>query len=86
MPRLMAAKVAPLGEAADPFAMPAAPGAFGGPPPDRGMAEAFAAVREADLQPQGVPMSKPGWLLPLVVGVLALLVGGAVTLVVMMGR
>jgi serine/threonine-protein kinase len=86
MPRLMAAKVVPLGEAADPFAMPAAPGAFGGLPPDRGLAEAFAAVREADLQPQGVPMSKPGWLLPLVVGVLALLVGGAVTLVVMMGR
>jgi serine/threonine protein kinase len=80
MPRLLAAKVVPLGEAADPFA------AGGAPQSDQGMAQAFAAVREADLAPQGVPMGKPGWLLPLVVGVLALLVGGAVTLVVMMGR
>jgi len=85
LPRLLAAKVAPLGEAADPFAP--ANVAFGGAPPsDQGMAQAFAAVREADLAPQGVPMGKPGWLLPLIVGVLALLVGGAVTLVVMMGR
>jgi serine/threonine-protein kinase len=83
MPRLLAAKVAPLAEAADPFAAPA-PGAVA--PPDQGMAQAFAAVREADLVPQGVPSGKPGWLLPLIVGVLALLVGGAVTLVVMMGR
>jgi uncharacterized integral membrane protein len=29
-------------------------------------------------------MNKPGWVLPLIVGVLALVVGGAVTLVVMM--
>ena len=32
----------------------------------------------------GVPAGKPGWLLPVVVGLLALVVGGAVTLVVMM--
>jgi eukaryotic-like serine/threonine-protein kinase len=86
MPRLLAAKVAPLGEAADPFA---AAGPWQGGPamqPEQGMAQAFAAVREADLAPQGVPTGKPGWLLPLIVGVLALLVGGAVTLVVMMGR
>ncbi len=85
MPRLMAAKVAPLGEAADPFAMPPA----GSAQLEQGMAQAFAAVREADLAanlPAGVPAGKPGWLLPLIVGVLALLVGGAVTLVVMMGR
>ncbi len=85
MPRLMAAKVAPLGEAADPFAMPPA----GSAQLEQGMAQAFAAVREADLaanMPAGVPTGKPGWLLPLIVGVLALLVGGAVTLVVMMGR
>jgi len=85
MPRLMAAKVAPLGEAADPFAMPPA----GSAQLEQGMAQAFAAVREADLAanvPAGVPTGKPGWLLPLIVGVLALLVGGAVTLVVMMGR
>ena len=88
MPRLLAAKVAPLAEVADPFAAPA-PGQWQGGaamPPEQGMAQAFAAVREADLAPQGVPTGKPGWLLPLIVGVLALLVGGAVTLVVMMGR
>jgi serine/threonine protein kinase len=83
MPRLLAAKVAPLDVAADPFAMPGAPGAAS---PDQGMAQAFAAVREAELAPQGVPTGKPGWLLPLIVGVVALLLGGAVTLVVMMGR
>jgi serine/threonine protein kinase len=84
MPRVLAAKVVALGEAADPFAMPGASPA--GALAEQGMAEAFAAAREADLAPQGVPAGKPGWLLPLVVGVLALLVGGAVTLVVMMGR
>lgn len=47
------------------------------------MTDAFSAVREADYAPQGVPTGKPGWLLPLIVGLLALVVGGAVTLVVM---
>jgi hypothetical protein len=37
-----------------------------------------------DLAAAGVPAAKPGWLLPVVVGLLALVVGGAVTLVVMM--
>jgi len=83
MPRLLATKVAPLHVAADPFAMPGAPGAAS---PDQGMGQAFAAVREAELAPQGVPAGKPGWLLPLIVGVVALVLGGAVTLVVMMGR
>ena len=83
MPRLLAAKVAALDIAGDPFAMPAAPG---GASPDQGMAQAFAAVREAELAPHGVPAGKPGWLLPLIVGVVALVLGGAVTLVVMMGR
>jgi serine/threonine protein kinase len=86
MPRLLAAKVAPLAEVADPFAAPGQWQGGAAMPPDQGMAQAFAAVREADLAPQGVPTGKPGWLLPLIVGVLALLVGGAVTLVVMMGR
>jgi eukaryotic-like serine/threonine-protein kinase len=86
MPRLLAAKVAPLAVAADPFATPGAWPSGGGPSPGDGMAQAFAATREADLAPHGVPAGKPGWLLPLVVGVLALLVGGAVTLFVMMGR
>ncbi|HLK36880.1 MAG TPA: serine/threonine-protein kinase [Polyangiaceae bacterium] len=95
MPRLMAARVAPLAVAADPFAMPGAGfDAQGG-----GQAPAPYAVNpgyvnpgyggpaDADLVPLGVPgRGQPGWLLPLIVGLLALVVGGAVTLVVMMGR
>jgi serine/threonine-protein kinase len=96
-PRAMAPKVAPVAVAADPFAAP--PG--GGSMPSavapqqapytqpQGMDQAFQAVREADLVPEGVPgmrRGKPGWVLPVVVGLLALLVGGAVTLVVMMGH
>jgi serine/threonine protein kinase len=85
MPGLMAAKVA-VDIAADPFA---SPGRRGPMPLDdsssarQGMDDAFGSIREADLVPQGVPSAKPGWLLPVVVGVLALVVGGAVTLVVM---
>jgi serine/threonine-protein kinase len=58
------------------------------------MDDAFAAVREDAVRDAvrdqwaqaaaGLPGAKPGWLLPLAVGVLALVVGGAVTLVVMM--
>jgi hypothetical protein len=58
------------------------------------MDRAFAAANEAPEHvssdgeiAQGLPsafMNKPGWVLPLIVGVLALVVGGAVTLVVMM--
>jgi eukaryotic-like serine/threonine-protein kinase len=89
MPRLLAmSKVAPLAVASDPFAAPAA--AVGGatqamaPVSARqGMDQAFGAVREADLVPMGVPAGKPSWLLPLIVGVLALVVGGVVTLAVM---
>jgi serine/threonine-protein kinase len=82
MPRLMARKVSPLAVAADPFASPP-----GQTEAQQRMDMAFGAVREDDLVPQGVPSAgKPGWLLPLVVGLLALVVGGAVTLVVMMGR
>jgi serine/threonine protein kinase len=80
LPRLMAAKVAPLGVAADPFAAPGAVQAV------QGMDRSFAVTRESDVAPRGVPTGKPGWLLPLIVGLLALVVGGAVTLVVMMGR
>jgi serine/threonine-protein kinase len=97
-PRAMAPKVAALDVAADPFAAP--PPGMGGPPgmgtqaiPQQyamqmqgrqGMDQAFQATREADMQVAGVPSGKPGWLLPVVVGLLALVVGGAVTLAVMM--
>jgi serine/threonine-protein kinase len=86
LPRVMAAKVAPLGVAGDPFAAPGGQ-ALGQPPgaePRQGMDAAFGAIREADLSTYGVPGAKPGWLLPVVVGFLALVVGGAITLVVMM--
>jgi len=96
-PRAMAPKVAPLDVAADPFAAPPPGGAM---PPmgtqpipqqyamqmqgQQGMDMAFQATREAGLQVAGLPAGKPGWLLPVVVGLLALVVGGAVTLAVMM--
>jgi hypothetical protein len=54
-----------------------------GPDVRQGFAQPFAEVGD-DLEAAGVPSAKPGWLLPVVVGLLALVVGGAVTLVVMM--
>ncbi|HEX3772224.1 MAG TPA: serine/threonine-protein kinase [Polyangiaceae bacterium] len=94
MPRIMAAKVAPLGVAGDPFAAGnvvgdpfAAPGAGAMPVGDLTTApRTLGAPDSSDFRPQGVPGGKPGWMLPVIVGVLALLVGGAVTLFVMMGR
>jgi hypothetical protein len=82
LPGLMASKVAPVSVSGDPFAnAPQASPSIG-----RGMDQAFAAARDADLAAHGVPTGQPQWLLPVIVGVLALVVGGAVTLVVMMGR
>jgi eukaryotic-like serine/threonine-protein kinase len=68
--------------AADPFAATAAaiPDAGSALSPGRGargMDEAFAASRQLDLVPEGVPVAKPQWLVPLLV---------AVTLVVMTGK
>ncbi len=96
-PRVMVPKVAALDVAADPFSAPP-PGGGGRPlitqpipaqqqmqyQARQGMDQAFQATREADLQVAGIPSGKPGWLLPVVVGLLALVVGGAVTLAVMM--
>ena len=55
------------------------------------MDQAFQTTRQAGMDDvaQGVPGaggSRPGWLLPLVIGVAALVVGGGVTLLVMMAR
>ena len=83
----MAPKVEALGVAADPFASrPVATTLPMSQPeaPRQGMDQAFQAAREVDLGAAGIPQAKPGWLLPVVVGILALVVGGAVTLVVMM--
>jgi serine/threonine protein kinase len=83
-----AAKIAALGVAADPFAVPPLPTTtlpLGGPAAENGgMDEAFQAVRDDDALPAGVPLGKRGWLLPVIVGVMALVVGGTVTLVLMM--
>jgi len=82
----------PIAVVADPFAAPAPPIAAVPAPYEaryeaiRGMDEAFGATREADLVPEGVPSAKPQWLLPVIVGLLALVLGGAITLVVMMAR
>jgi serine/threonine-protein kinase len=87
LPGLMAAKVVPVSVSSDPFASPAG-GAIGIERPSlgRGMDQAFAATREAELQVHGLPGSKPLWLLPVIVGLLALVLGGAVTLIVMMSK
>jgi serine/threonine-protein kinase len=79
-PRVMAPKVSSLGVSADPFA---AGGAAPGQSASQGMDSAFQAIREAELAPSGVPAKKPAWLLPVIVGVLALAIGGAVTLAFM---
>ncbi len=87
-PRVMAVKQAPAAYAANPFAAPAAD-PFAAPPGARTAAAPLnygAGPDSSGLVAHGVPAGKPGWLLPLVVGVLALVVGGAVTLFVMMGR
>jgi serine/threonine protein kinase len=92
LPRAMAPRVAAL-EAVDPFAAP--PPAFGptlrseaGPnDPRQGMDQAFGAIREQEMGVAGLPgVGRPPWLLPVIVGLLALVVGGAVTLVVMMAH
>jgi hypothetical protein len=78
----MAPRMAALGEAVDPFA--AAPATHTAP-----MAQPSGPMRQQLLdgsEPElalGLPRRKPEWLLPVVVGLLALVVGGAVTLVVM---
>jgi serine/threonine protein kinase len=83
--RIMAPKVAALGVAADPFAAPPVPDTLPMVQPGAQLRQGMEyGASQDDLAAAGVPSGKPGWLLPVVVGVLALVVGGAVTLVVMM--
>jgi serine/threonine-protein kinase len=77
LPRVMAP---PAPAAPDPFASPGSAGPLSG---NRAMDAAFGAVREDELVTAGLPGKKPGWVLPVVVGLLALVVGGAVTLVML---
>ncbi|HEY4016839.1 MAG TPA: protein kinase [Polyangiaceae bacterium] len=84
----------PLGVAADPFAAPpqtATPimnqaWGQGASLPRAPARTAFDPPPSSDLEPLGLPSAKPAWLLPVIVGLLALVVGGAVTLAVMSGR
>jgi serine/threonine-protein kinase len=87
MPRLLAQKVAPLAVAGDPFAAsPQAGRSIAEPAPFGGAMNPTFGTLQADLVPQGVPARRREWVLPVLVGVVALVVGGAVTLIVMMGR
>ena len=72
-------RVAALGEAVDPFAAPTSRTTVDDPPLAAGSDLALAETELA----LGLPGRKPEWLLPVIVGLLALVVGGAVTLVVM---
>jgi hypothetical protein len=82
--------MAPLGVAADPFAAGPVPSTLPmsqqpGPATRQAMDQGFGAAPDMEMGPvPGLPSAKPQWLLPLIVGVLALVLGGAVTLVVMM--
>jgi len=78
-----ASQVSALGVSADPFAAPGA-GSVEATAAADDMARAFGAIRDADMGTPGLPTSGKPWLVPLIVGVLALLVGGVVTLSVMM--
>jgi serine/threonine-protein kinase len=93
--RVMAPRAAHVDVAADPFA---SPDPFGAPPPGgaahrggmtpsaapRAMDAAFGAAREADYEQALEPIvpPRPPWLVPLIVGAAALLLGGVITLVV----
>jgi serine/threonine-protein kinase len=48
----------------------------------RRMDEAFGSVRESELGVAGMPAARPAWVLPVAVGVVALALGGLVTLFV----
>jgi len=96
MPRAMPSAVAPLAVAADPFAPPEravlptraqaqAPPPWGAHSSRRGEGLA-GTISDSDMVARGLPAAKPAWLLPVLVGLLALVVGGAVTLAVMAGR
>jgi serine/threonine protein kinase len=79
-----------LDVAADPFGVPppapadgSSQGRWEGGKPQ---AWGVASTLDGDLAAHGLPGPKPAWLLPVIVGVVALVLGGAVTLAVMSGR
>jgi serine/threonine-protein kinase len=89
----------PLEAAADPFAAPGlAPAAAvaaampAGPQAAMAMDHAFSASRQAAFAPaeddfvMGVPKGRPTWVLPVIVGAVALLLGGILAVVVALAR
>jgi serine/threonine protein kinase len=101
LPRVMAPSAPSVLEAvADPFAAPPAPRGPGGTAPlppmqlppqqaAQGMDQAFAAVRQAeyaDDMPAGIPQGRPQWFIPVIVGVVALFVGGGLAIMFALAR
>ncbi|MGO8994850.1 MAG: serine/threonine protein kinase [Polyangiaceae bacterium] len=76
--------------APDPFAGPAPAGVAMAPAaPPRGMDAAFQASREADYEQAtgaGLPAGRPPWLIPVIVGVAALILGGGIALFAVLGH
>jgi serine/threonine-protein kinase len=83
MPRLMAERVQPLAVVADPFAT--RPPADAVSAPEEALDAAFASALQADVGDYGGPPRRP-WVLPVAVGLVALLVGGVATFAVLMAR
>lgn len=92
-PRVMAPAVVPMGAEADPFAQPPG-GAFAPTPAGVGpasvtgskMDSAFAVMQENEFAPVGVPSARPPWVIPVLVGLAALVVGGGLALVFVLAR
>jgi serine/threonine-protein kinase len=81
--RAMQPKAAPILAQADPFAATAAPSVG----PGRGMQDAFAASRQAEYDgAAGVPASRPPWVVAVVVGLAAVMVGGGLALAFAMAK
>jgi len=81
-PRVMQPRAPAAMAQADPFASgPSGPArGMGDASAGQGMQDAFAAAREADLGAAGVPAGRPPWVMAVVVGIAALLIGGGLAL------
>jgi len=89
-PALMVpAIVRPIVAEADPFAAPAPPAVADTQPVSMAgakMESAFAAMNEKEFAPVGVPNERAPWVIPVVVGLAALVVGGGLALVFVLAR
>ena len=53
----------------------------------QGMQQAFAATREAEFMgAAGIPVARPPWILALIVGLAALVLGGGLALALVLAR